>query len=482
MDERDDLLLSEEDTKQNQIRTPPFNRERRKHPTTTPALLPVNSPSPTNSIQNKSLGLEAHALVGLSIASSTAYVLRSIFALFMEFRNGQVPHANLLQSAVFYCLGCWWLDQAATSRRRTDWVGVFGALLVVTFAVSLAWDTPWLFECVYALATIVWYAPVVDDYYMSYNNRVYFMASGQVCNLLASLLARKMGEHALDMDLPNEFTILLIVVSLILFAMAQNLIQGSSRRLFDPQALLFLPKLKDRDDSSYGKRNLELMDAMRTLASSKSFRTWILTTVPFKALVALMESALYHTSTEFQWHWMLSKTQPLKLIAVAAMYIPIQRFGYHRAFKFVFFVVSMISILSMAARYSVLSKKDLTPVVFSLLLLRSVFAASFQLAMADMALEIQLNYFKMERFDEPSVSAILIGSSAMLCKPFASLAVMIVKHFSFHDALLLVIAPIVCRLQLLVWRRYRLTPKRTEPMREKLRRLRKKAQRSGSGV
>jgi Na+/melibiose symporter-like transporter len=179
--------------------------------------------------------------------------------------------------------------------------------------------------------------------------------------------------------------------------------------------------------------------------------------------------------------WLLSMIGPMTQIVAIGTYIPIRKFGYPRVYSILFGVNIVLSLLLLtlaneSSTYLIIAFLCIYPVLTG-----AVLSAGFHLAMSDMVMEMKRKHAMEGRYDEPSLAGLFMGANALACKPMESILPILTatvlnrgdesnqKQNLFY---ILVLPPLVCScLQLLAWRRFDLTPKRTVKMRDELKKL-----------
>jgi hypothetical protein len=180
--------------------------------------------------------------------------------------------------------------------------------------------------------------------------------------------------------------------------------------------------------------------------------------------------------------WLLSMIRPLTQIVAIATYVPIRKLGYPRVYSILFGVNIFLSLLLLT-----LANESSTVMIIAFLCVYPVVtgavqSAGFHLAMSDMVMEMKRKHAMEGRYDEPSLAGLFMGANALVCKPMESILPILTatvldrSESKWHDKqnlfYLLVLPPLICScLQLLAWRRFDLTPKRTLKMRDELKKL-----------
>lgn len=215
--------------------------------------------------------------------------------------------------------------------------------------------------------------------------------------------------------------------------------------------------------------------------------------------------------------WMLALVDPCTQIVGLLLFIPIKRYGYASLYKVVFVTnVIMASALLLSNGLNNGSGDDnnsILPIAaflfFSNVLSNAMAGAGFGLAMCDMVLEMKHSHSVVQqRKNPPSLAGLFMGVNALFCKPAESILPIIAASFlgdgynndedsdfdnessgiaSAESKLvlyrLLVLPPLVCSvLQLAVWSRYSLYPKKAEQLRTELKEYEYKKRRQRQAV
>jgi hypothetical protein len=445
---------------------------------------------------------------------------------------GPYSAGAMILKTISYVVGAWCVDSyAATRRTRTDAIGAMGFGLAAVFLLShwhasLAPRWQWAFECTRSVYILILASPVIDDHRLSPVARIQFMASGQCVNLGTALIVRWMCElvssansTSSSNDIPRTlaehesrlFLLFLAIIACILFTVAQTQIASlkspSIRLVFSP---LWKRSRVKQDEDAHGmddvdvrkvvspisteapttswwnshallrRGDLDWRRVVRDLCRSQRFRMWL-------GMEVLMEShiAIFHVSYlhEFVYNhetdgldaraaWVLVLTRK---VAAIVTYLPMAlHFGYAGVYRALFYTAGGLS-------FVVLVIHEISPIasvelyyfamVFLLFSTVAVHSAGFQLAMADLSLEMHYRQVLEGRTDDPSLAGVLIGANAVVCKPVAYLVSMLVTYMqsSPHSYYLLTLVPFLgSAFQLWFWNRYDLTPRRTAAMREEL--------------
>lgn len=482
------------------------NRQRR-FSSATPTSLP--KPSRKGRVQGcAGEVLEHHVLAGLTIAGVASSILHTAVTFYAEPTVAMVvgrppPHgvsaSRMILQTGWYVTGAWWIEETAARRQQTDFVGAAGMLTAAVVLVVAPWfgsqgwgDPSWVWECLRAIYILLLAAPVLRDHRMTEAARFQFLASGQFANFATAWVVRNLGHARVRDDEDRRQLVLRLWVTLagLLFVVAQNTIAGS-RRLLSLRHVFFPPRVKVHDDeeddgqfqhSAIYKRHWRLWRIIRDISRSKRFRVWIGMEVLMEGQISFFRTFFIHTyayrvdgEVNLNATWILYMT--IKFTSIM-LYLPMLRFGYKGVYKALFYVTFGVSIFVLATvnTSSSLTYFYILTLIFPILT-GAVHGAGFQLAMADMSLELHQAHTSDGRFDEPSLAGLLVGANAFICKPTAYLFALVAtkildsrppdsKLNAFH---IFVITPLFCScVQVLIWKHYDLTPKQTATMREEL--------------
>lgn len=458
-------------------------------------------------------------MMGLTIAGVASCLLVTTFGLFhvdVFLRVYELPletysWGNLVFAVVNTIndfLGAWVLDSvASTSIHRSDLIGIAGGIFAVCFMApfcrwrrpSPRWDA-WhfvvsmsLYDTCFSFTTILLGSLVTDNHHMTDEERVWFMASGKIANLVAAFLVARIGLAMFDEDNMTRFRAFLWVLAVLvtsLFLVAQAMTVYA----VDWKTLQFWPINKP---AALAKRNttvkLKFSQVVQDFWRHGNFWAWVGMELFLESQVSFVNAFLKtfvdrlvldsgRVSREM-CDWLLSIIRPLGLIAGIFCYIPIQQFGYRRVYPILFAVNATLCLyMLVAATYQSTYQIILFLMVYPTITV-AVSSSGFHLVMSDMVLEMKKMHTKEGRLDEPSLAGMYMGMNALFCKPAESilpvLAANMLNKLNLHmegdehvqKALykVLIIPPLVFSvLEWLSWRRYTLTPQKTHEMREEL--------------
>lgn len=448
--------------------------------------------------------LTKRVLFGLSVAGVAASLLTTIFGMFhveVFLKAYQLPLQTYSFGSLVFSfittlssLGVAWLvDHMATTTARRDLIGVSGACFALCFlapffqwtslpathfVVSLS-----LYDAMYSFNAILVQSVVNDSHHMSDKTRVQFMASGKVTNLFASLLVARVGLSVFDTDNLRDFRRFLLFLSL----MAVLLFLAGQRLIGQPS-----PWRSPRRDEDYRVNHLRWRRVAEDFWQHSNFLTFSMMEMLLEAQTTFMafflktfvDGLLLPALGRDLCDWLLTMIQPMTQVAAILAYLPIRRLGYRRVYNLLFWFNIGFSILAIAlvqytgtdlSSYTILAFVGVYPILTG-----AVQSAGFDLAQADLVLERKRQHALEGRHDEPSMAGLYLGANALLCKPVEKLlpfaAAQVLHRYQESPTslfYLLVGPPLVCSiLQLLAWRRFDLTPARSQKMTEELLRWR----------
>ena len=482
-------------------------------------------------------------MLGLTIAGLAASLLTTIFGLFhvdIFLRVYQLPLATYSIGNVIFSfintandvLGAWLVDSAATWMNRSDLIGTTGCIFSVCFLTpffrwrepsSGVWDgvhfvaSTSLYDTLYSFTMILLGSVVTDNHHMTEKERVWFMASGKIVNLVASFGVAKIGLTMFDEtdDLRRFHTFLLVLAALVaaLFVVGQFMMRHYVSVVQWSRCKYHIFDMRKREDSgtgflktttdgksSTGNNRLNLWQVARDFRNHSNFWAWIGMELLLESQVTFINSFL-KTFVDRLLHdggmvsretcdWLLSVIRPIGLICGILCYIPIRRFGYQTVYKVLFAVNIMLS-LSMCLTASHYSTNAI--IIFLLVypsLTSAVLSSGFHLAQSDMVMEMK-RMQALDGRDEASLAGMFMGANALFCKPAESFLPVVAAYLlgdldvqdddvgfeAVQRSLykLLVLPPLVFSfVQWISWSRYSLTPSKVNVMRDELRRLHNK--------
>ena len=486
----------------------------------------------------------AQFMFGLTIAGLASSLLTTIYGLFnvdVFLRVYKLPLSTYSVGNVIFSvintandvLGAWLVDSVATWMNRSDLIGIAGCMFSICFLTPFfRWTEPSsngtfdgihfvasmsAYDTLYSFTMILLGSVVTDNHHMTERERVWFMASGKIVNLIASFIVARIGLALFDeTDDLYSFKIFLVALAMtvaVLFVLAQFLMRHyvSSVHVSKCQCQIFDMRKRLDDGTGFlksttsskntnGNNRLKFWQVARDFWNHPNFWAWIGMELLLESQVTFVNSFL-KTFVDHLLHdggmvsretcdWLLSVIRPIGLICGILCYIPIRRFGYQNVYPMLFvtnIIISLTMVLT-ASHYST------TPIIVFLIvypsITSSVLSSGFHLAQSDMVMEMK-RMQALDGRDEPSLAGMFMGANALLCKPAESflpvVAANLLGNLDVHDDdvgfevvqktlyKLLVFPPLVFSfLQWLSWSRYTLTPSKVSTMREELRKLHSK--------
>lgn len=449
-------------------------------------------------------------LMGLTIAGVGSALLTTIFSLFhvdVFLRVYDLPLATYAKGNVVFGIintandltGAWLVDAAAaTHGNRAEWIGLSGCLFAVCFLTPFfLWTSHQglhfvasmsLHDTMYSFTAILLGSVVTDHHDMSDSDRVRFMASGKVANLLASFVVARIGLAVFEQSNMANFQSFVLVLALVacgLFVTAQAMMDAHNK-----QAKLGAAE----QQATKPRKKLQFRKVMSDFFYHSNFGAWIRMEMLLEAQVTFVNAFLKTFVDRLvveggdvsrdTCDWILSLIHPLKQIMAILCYVPIRTMGYQKVYMGLFATnlgLSMLCWLFASPSHPWIILGFL--IIYSVLT-GAVLSAGFHLAMSDMVLEMKHQHFLAGRRDEPSLAGLFMGANALLCKPMESILPIIAATFldettfshevessSARQTLfyLLIVPPMACSIiQMWAWRNYSLTPERTRLLREEL--------------
>jgi hypothetical protein len=456
-------------------------------------------------------------MMGLSVAGVASCLLVTTFGLFhvdVFLRVYNLPleaysRGNMIFAVVNTVndfLGAWLLDSLASqSMDRSDLIGISGTLFALCFMVPFnRWSetSPWdgahfvislsLYDTMCSFTTILLGSMVTDNHQMNDRERIRFMASGQIANLVAAFVVARIGLAFFDEENMTNFRAFLFVLAVVvtgLFLIAQIM----TRCIVDCTTFRIRPVNKAAAQAIRSTQRLRFVQVVRDFWSHENFWAWIGMELFLESQVSFLNSflktfvdRLLLDSGEVSrdtCDWLLSIIRPLGLIASILCYIPIEKFGYRQLYPVLFAVNASLGLYMLLwPTYQSTFQIIIFLLVYPTITV-AVSMAGFHLVMSDMVLEMKRKHTNEGRMDEPSLAAIYLGMTALFCKPAESflpiIAANMLSDLNIHTEgdsrvqsvlyKVLVMPPLLFSvLEWLSWRRYTLTRQKTSLMRHEL--------------
>lgn len=458
-------------------------------------------------------GLSNRVLTGLNVAGAALTILLTTQQqiVSVEINHGNVHGlVRMIVKTVSSVVGGYWMDNVAAKRRcnRSFHVGWLGLLLSLILALqillhvsssslsTIASMTTYYFDACYTINVMLLMSTVTDDSTMSYPGRLWFLASSRMVNLFVYYVT--LGLLWIIKPHPRVATLIVVCLTCPLFVVAQNMIVGSksvlSTRTLSPEKAKEHvendePPPRDnntKNEYPHTTKHLTWRYIIFHISRSRNFRAWIGMDIILVGQVTAHLVLLRFVANELGvmtdapnlMKWMLSSMNSLKQISLIVAFLPMRIYGCAKTYEFIFYVNLVGSIFMML--FATASNTYMIRVwLFSYPILTwGVRSAGFQLAMADLATDVKHQHLLDGRVEEPSLAAMLIAANALFCKPIEFLFTNALAHAAQQRSEekekllhLFVVVPLICScLQLLFWKHYDLTPRRTTSIREDLRR------------
>ena len=230
-------------------------------------------------------------MLALTIAGVAFSLLVTVFGLFhvdiflrayrlplQTYSFGNVVFAIINTANNFF--GAWLLDSAACRTNRSDLIGISGCIFAVCFLTPFfRWKEPSsntldgahfivsmsLYDTLFSFTAILLGSLVTDNHNMNDDERVWFMASGKIANLIAVFVVARIGLLVFDKDNMRRFRAFLVglaVVVAFLFTVAQAMTRYSvviQRKRF---RIRFLETKRADDDAPGSTQKLKLWQAI----------------------------------------------------------------------------------------------------------------------------------------------------------------------------------------------------------------------------
>uniref|UniRef100_A0A7S1VPN1 ADP,ATP carrier protein n=1 Tax=Grammatophora oceanica TaxID=210454 RepID=A0A7S1VPN1_9STRA len=487
-----------------------------------PLKSPIRSPKEGTSRTYQQDRYGPTFLKGLTVCGVGAALLSTVFGLFyidVFLRSYDLPlpsyaSGNLVFSVINTAndvLGAWLVDATASrSSHRSELVGLSGCLTAVSFlGPFFRWTTAskWihfvvsmsLYDSLSSFTSILLGSLVTDNHDMTDQERVRFMMSGKVVNLIASFTVARISLRFFKVDHLGEFqsfSLILCFLVCLVFVMGQFLMDRSRAKRSSPAT----PRPRGRSYSWDNvppfkpKNALSIRRVISDFWNHANFASWVGMEMLLECQTSFAKSflktfvdrlvlepgALSQDSSD----WFLSFLSPLQQVVAILLYIPIRRIGYYRVYSVVFVTNLVLSLLCFFFGGPMHPYVTMAFLIVYTIITGAVQEAGFHLAMSDMVLEMKYKFVAAGRHDEPSLAGLFLGANSLLCRPMRALlpgvAALVLHDFDLDAEVsspqtkkalfyLLVGPPLLFSgLQLLVWRRYRLVPKRVAEMKEEL--------------
>lgn len=360
------------------------------------------------------------------------------------------------------------------------------------FIVSMS-----MFDTLNSFTAILLGSLVTDNHHMTDQERINFMASGKILNLLSAFVVARIGLVIFDEDNIKDFRVFLVILAAVvgmLFLIAQVMTHYHIVVRWKSFSVRFFDFGKRQDQAPRTSGRLMIRQVVLDFWRHKNFWAWIGMELLLEsqnsfanAFMKIFVDRLVHDGgVSRDWcDWLLSIIRPLALVCGILCYIPIRRFGYRKMYPILFVTNIVLCLLMLIganfqSTYAIIAFLLVYPAITD-----AVAAAGFHLVMSDMVLEMKKMHALEGRQDEPSLAGLFMGFTALFCKPAESILPVVagtmldkldmttegvdtnVQRVLFQ---LLVIPPLLFSvIEWISWSRFTLTPSETSQMRDELR-------------
>ena len=462
-------------------------------------------------------------LLGLTIAGVATSLLATIFGLFhvdVFLRAYKLPLVTFsvgnfvfsILNTANNLLGAWIVDSTAIWMDRSDLIGVSGCIFAICFLTPFfRWKEPastfWdgghfvssisLYDAMFSFNTILLGSVVTDNHTMSDKERVTFLASGGIANLVASFSVARIGIALFDIENLRQFQRFVLTLALmvaLMFIVAQTLTRYSATTQWGKSKLRLNNILESSQGGSKTTQRLNLRRVVRDISGHGNFWAWIgmelllesQMTFAYSFLKTFVDRLLFDEGVSREYcDWLLPVINTLGQICSILCYIPMRRFGYVKLYRFLFVVNFSMSLMMLLTRAHWSTNAITAFLVIYPTVGYGIQTACFHLAMSDLVLEMKKMHALDGRHDEASLAGLFMGAKALFCKPAESFLPILAAYLlrdlditseSADDEVqrvlfkILIVPPLLFSiLQWLSWSGYTLTPEITKKMREDLR-------------
>ena len=473
----------------------------------------ASSSPPQHHYQSHQVYYSSQFLMGLNIASVGSSILQTVYGLFyvdvflfayklpiQSYSNGNIIFAFV--NTANDVLGAYFLDSYAASYHhisRSDTIGVIGVLFSMMFLLPFfRWNQLFpgqslsdffhfvtsvsVYDTMYSLTAILLGSLVTDNHTMTDSERIWFMASSKIVNLLAAFVVTRIGLALFDINYLLPFQIYLVCVAVIvalLFLLAQIMTRYTlvwptrqikkkwfwkgDRGFFNGIRLVDTKKREDdaidhdltehTKKARTNKRKLRLKQVLQDFWNHSNFWAWIgmelflesQVSFCYAFLKTFMDRLIYDLEKDYNdrnddntsekgysretCDWLLSMIRPMGMIMAILCYLPIRRFGYPKLYRILFLVNATLSVIMLAFADHTSTNLILMFLIIYPTITFAVMSSGFHLAMSDMVLEMKKRHTIVEgRYDEPSLAGLFMGINALFCKPAESILPVIAAH------------------------------------------------------
>ncbi len=361
----------------------------------------------------------------------------------------------------------------------------------VHFIVSMS-----LFDTLNSFTAILLGSLVTDNHHMTDQERVNFMASGKILNLVSAFVVARIGLVIFDEEDMHDFRVFLVILAAVvgmLFLMAQIMTHYHVVVRWKSMSIRFLDFGKRQDQAPRTSGKLMIRQVVHDFWRHSNFWAWIGMELFLESqnsfsnafMKTFVDRLVHDEGVSRDWcDWLLSIIRPLGLVCGVLCYIPIRRFGYRKVYPILFATNIVLCLTMLIGADQTSTNAIIAFLVVYPAITDAVAAAGFHLVMSDMVLEMKKMHAIDGRQDEPSLAGLFMGFNALFCKPAESILPVVAANMLDPLDLtvegnadvqrvlfkLLVIPPLVFSfIEWISWSRFTLTPSETSQMRDELR-------------
>jgi hypothetical protein len=218
-----------------------------------------------------------------------------------------------------------------------------------------------MYDTLYSFYAILLGSLVTDNHHLTDKERVNFMASGKILNLVSTFIVAKIGLVIFDQDDMQQFRVFLVLLAgvvTILFLVAQAMTHYNIFIRWKSTRVIFLEMKHEKPPSHKSSEKLKPRQVFQDFWQHDNFWAWIWMELLLEAqnsfcgafLKTFVDQLLHDEGISREnCDWLLSMSRPLELILAIICYIPIRGMGYKKIYFTLFatnFVMSLFMLLT----------------------------------------------------------------------------------------------------------------------------------------
>jgi Na+/melibiose symporter-like transporter len=218
-----------------------------------------------------------------------------------------------------------------------------------------------MYHTLYSFSAILLGSLVTDNHHLTDKERVNFMASGKILNLVSAFVVAKIGLNVFDQDDMQQFRVFLVslaAVVTILFLVAQAMTHYNILIRWKSTRVLFLEMKHEKPATHKSSEKLKPRQVFQDFWHHDNFWAWIWMELSLEAqssfygafLKTFVDQLLHDEGiSRERCDWLLSVSRPLGLILAIFCYIPIRGMGYKKVYFTLFatnFAMSLFMMLT----------------------------------------------------------------------------------------------------------------------------------------